>query len=159
MCFSRSGLLPDISSVSICQLSAMPAEVLRLHLANHHLITTGTKITMARRLFDAIHSASSTITAKPFGASGTVIKSCHTIICLPTTINSHQLGTSIFSVAQHNPIITLPITLAAPVTHVPPLHPQENEDALSTVSDVPPPATTRPCQRTDSSLLLPPVPT
>ena len=59
--------------------------------------------------------------------------------------------------AQHNPIVTLPTTLTAPVTHVPPLHPQENE----TASDVPPPATTRPCQHTDSSLsrLLPPVPT
>ena len=47
------------------------------------------------------------------------------------------------------------------MTHVPPIHPQENEDALSTASDVPPPATTRPCQHTDLSLslLLPPVPT
>ena len=59
---SRSGPLPDISSTSIRQLSAMPAEVLRLHLVNHHLITTGTKFTMGRRLFDAIHSASSAIT-------------------------------------------------------------------------------------------------
>ena len=40
----------------------MPAAVLRLHLANHHLITTGTKATMARRLFDAIHGTSSAIT-------------------------------------------------------------------------------------------------
>ena len=61
--------------------------------------------------------------------------------------------------AEHNPIVTQPTTLTAPVTHVPPLHPQENEDALSTASDVPPPATTKPCQRTDSSLLLSLVPT
>ena len=48
------------------------------------------------------------------------------------------------------------------MTHIPPIHSQEtNEDALSTASDVPPPATIRPPQRTDSSqsLLLPPVPT
>ena len=92
--------------------------------------------------------------AKPFDASGTVIKSCHTIICLPTAINSHQLSTPNFSLAQHNPVVTLPTTLTAPVTHVPPLHPQENENALSTASDVPPPATTRPRQHTDSSLSL-----
>ena len=51
----RSVPLADISTASIRQLTAMPAAVLRLHLANHHLITTGTKATMARRLFDAIH--------------------------------------------------------------------------------------------------------
>ena len=36
---SRSGPLPDISSESICQPLAIPAEVLHLHLANYHLIT------------------------------------------------------------------------------------------------------------------------
>ena len=40
--------LPDMSSLSIHQLTALPAEVLCLHLANHHLTTTGTKATMAR---------------------------------------------------------------------------------------------------------------
>ena len=58
----RSVPLADISTASIRQLTAMPAAVLRLHLANHHLITTGTKATMARRLFDAIHGTSSAIT-------------------------------------------------------------------------------------------------
>ena len=43
----RSGPLPDISSLLICQLTALPAEVLHLHLANHHLTTTGTKATTA----------------------------------------------------------------------------------------------------------------
>ena len=61
-CASCSGPLPDISTASIHQLSAMPAEVLHLHLANYHLITTDTKITMACQLFDAIHSASSATT-------------------------------------------------------------------------------------------------
>ena len=230
-CASRSGPLPDISSASIRQLSVMPAKVLRLHLANHHLITTGTKITMARRLFDAIHSVSSAITT-PITITGTSSASITTSTpaSMLTTVSSPSASTpqtlslssasstptqlpaisggftptqlstvlhllsqalqqnplvpvvqssnpaiqssvspppliptssapSIFSMAQYNPIVTLPTTLAAPVTHVPPPHPQENEDALSTASDVPPPATTRPSQRTDSSLLLPPVPT
>ena len=61
----HSGPLPDISSLSICQLNPLPAEVLRLHLANHHLTTTGTKATMARQLFEAIHSASSATTISP----------------------------------------------------------------------------------------------
>ena len=57
--------LPDISSSSIPQLTALPVQVLRLHLANHHLTTTGTKATMARRLFEAIHSASCATTTSP----------------------------------------------------------------------------------------------
>ena len=56
---SRSEPLPNISTASIRQLTVMPAEVLRLHLANYHLITTDTKAAMARRLFDAIQNSSS----------------------------------------------------------------------------------------------------
>ena len=228
---SRLGPLPDISSASIHQLSAMPAKVLRLHLANHHLITTGTKITMARWLFDAIHSVSSAITTpitiigtSPASITTSTPESMLTTVSSPSASTPQTLSLSsasstptqlpaisggftftqlstvlqllsqalqqnplvpvvqssnpaiqssvspspliptssalpIFSMAQHNPIITLPTTLAAPVTHVPPLHPQENEDALSTTLDVPPPATTRPSQRMNLSLLLPPVPT
>ena len=44
---SRPGLLPDTFTASIHQLTALPVEVLYLHLANHHLITIGTKAKMA----------------------------------------------------------------------------------------------------------------
>ena len=51
MCLSASvvhvqDLLPNISTTSISQLTALPAEVRRLHLSNH-LTTTGTKAVMA----------------------------------------------------------------------------------------------------------------
>ena len=77
-------------------------------------------------------------------------------------ISASSSAPPIFSTAQLNPVVTLPTTLTTSVTHIPPIHSQEtNEDALSTASDVPPPATIRPPQRTDSSqsLLLPPAPT
>ena len=40
----------------------LPTEVLHLHLASCHLVTTGTKAAMARWLFDAIHKSNSTAT-------------------------------------------------------------------------------------------------
>ena len=62
---SCSGPLPDISTASIRQLTALPAEVLLLHLSNYHLTTTDTKAVMARQLFDAIHTVSSITTTSP----------------------------------------------------------------------------------------------
>ena len=54
------------------------------------------------------------LSQKPFSANVTLIKSCHTIINLLTTINSHQLSTSnFFNSPVHNPIVTLP----TPLTH------------------------------------------
>ena len=45
----------DISLANIAQLTRLPAERLRQHLSTRHLMTTGTKVTMARRLYQAIH--------------------------------------------------------------------------------------------------------
>ena len=38
------------------QLARLTAEVLRLHLASRHLVTTGTKAAMAQWLYDVIHA-------------------------------------------------------------------------------------------------------
>ena len=57
---SHSGPLPN---ASIYELTALPAEVLHLHLSNHHLTTTSTKVIMARKLFSAIYTYSSVTTA------------------------------------------------------------------------------------------------
>ena len=37
------------------QLASLPAEVLHLHLTSHHLVTSGPKATMAKRLYDALN--------------------------------------------------------------------------------------------------------
>ena len=42
--------LLDVHRCSVEQLNRLPAEVLRLHLLSKHLITTGTKVVMARSL-------------------------------------------------------------------------------------------------------------
>ena len=48
---------------SIAQLTKLPAEILRLHLSSRHLVSTGTKSAMARRLYNSIHlSAASSST-------------------------------------------------------------------------------------------------
>ena len=73
----------------------------------------------------------------------------------------HISSPPIFSVAQHNPVITQPATLTTTISHAPPLHTQEtNEDALSSASDVLPPAAQMLSGHVDPSLSLslPPVP-
>ena len=76
---SRSGQLPDVSTASVRQLTALPAEVLRLHLANHHLVTTGTKTAMAQQLFDALHTTtSSTPTSLPNQSAAPVVVTTQT---------------------------------------------------------------------------------
>ena len=45
----------DINGYSGEQLAHLPAEVLRLHLASRHLVTSGSKATMAKRLYDALN--------------------------------------------------------------------------------------------------------
>ena len=62
----------DIHRCSVEQLTRLPAEVLRLHLLSKHLITTGTKAVMARRLYHAIHNideASSIVSTQPSSAT------------------------------------------------------------------------------------------
>ena len=50
-----SGQVSDISTATVAELTRLPAEVLRIHLSSQHLVTTGQKITMARRLYKALH--------------------------------------------------------------------------------------------------------
>ena len=47
----------DVMQASITQLNRLPAAILRLHLSTHHLVCTGTKAMMARRLYESIHQA------------------------------------------------------------------------------------------------------
>ena len=54
---SANPAIPDVMNASITQLTRLPAEVLRLHLTSRHLVSTGTKATMAHRLYQAIHHA------------------------------------------------------------------------------------------------------
>ena len=50
-------LNPDVMQATITQLTRLPSEILRLHLSARQLVSTGTKATMARRLYEAIHPA------------------------------------------------------------------------------------------------------
>ena len=45
----------DVMQATIAQLTRLPSEILRLHLSARQLVSTGTKATMARRLYEAIH--------------------------------------------------------------------------------------------------------
>ena len=45
---------PDIGGLTLPELKALPAEVLRLHLSNHNLVTTGSVAAMASRLHSAL---------------------------------------------------------------------------------------------------------
>ena len=50
-----SGQVSDINTATVAELTRLPAEVLQLHLSSRHLVTTGQKTTMARRLYKALH--------------------------------------------------------------------------------------------------------
>ena len=45
----------DVNGRSVKQLARLPAEVLHLHLASCHLVTSGPKATMAKHLYDAVN--------------------------------------------------------------------------------------------------------
>jgi len=45
----------------VAQLARLTAKILRLHLASHHLLTTGMKATMAQRLHDTIHAPDASV--------------------------------------------------------------------------------------------------
>ena len=47
----------DISAFTLAQMARLPAKSLRQHLSSRHLNSTGTKNTMAKRLYDNIHSS------------------------------------------------------------------------------------------------------
>ena len=136
---SRSGPLPDISTASIRQLTALPAEVLCLHLSNSHLTTTGTKAVMARRLFDAIYTVSSIsttsltnlltssatmTTSNSQSSPGNVLSSSSpSTSTLPSAINPAQLSTLLQLLSQtlqQNPFLMTQQT-SAPATLPPQL--------------------------------------
>ena len=50
----------DVTGYSVKQLTRLSAEVLCLHLASRHLITSGSKAIMAKRLYDVLHPSSTT---------------------------------------------------------------------------------------------------
>ena len=52
----KSSTDQDITQASVAQLPKLTAKILRLDLVSQHLLTTGTKATMAQRLYDAIHT-------------------------------------------------------------------------------------------------------
>ena len=52
---SRSShTIPDLLNAMVEQLTRLPAEVLRLHLSSRHLVTTGNKAILARRLYQVL---------------------------------------------------------------------------------------------------------
>ena len=53
---SSSSADQDLTQAIIVRLARLMAEVLRLHLASRHLVTTGTKAAMAQWLYDVIHA-------------------------------------------------------------------------------------------------------
>ena len=55
----------DINGCSVTELARLSAEVLRLHLASCHLVTSGSKATMAKRLYDALNPPTTLLAAPP----------------------------------------------------------------------------------------------
>ena len=103
---------PDVTVAFIAQLTKLPLEILRLHLSSHHLVSTGTKAAMARRLYDSIHpsaASSSTLAtsttqfsmtpaastiqptttpAQPFPSIPLLLQSIATILPIPQSVAS-----------------------------------------------------------------------
>ena len=48
----------DIATMPRAELSRLPIEVLRLHLQDRHLVTTGNKATLSKRLYTSLHPQS-----------------------------------------------------------------------------------------------------
>ena len=108
---SASSVYRKPGSVS-CSFISM----LRLHLSNYHLTTTGTKAVMARRLFDVIHTVSSISTTSPTNlltssatmttsnsqsSPGYVLSSSSpSTSTLPSAINPAQLSTLLQLLSQ-----------------------------------------------------------
>ena len=102
-----SGRVPDISSASVAELTRLPAEVLRLHLSSRHLITTGKKATLARRLHEALHLTVPATTANS-ASSVTVPPPTST----QASINSSMLATeTVTSTTNSSTITDLPPAL------------------------------------------------
>ena len=99
----------DISLANIAQLTRLPAERLRQHLSTRHLVTTGTKATMARQLYQAIHQPP--ITQIPTSDSTYLLRQqLSPPPSLPATQQSFALPTTMHTVAALQQPITLQST-------------------------------------------------
>ena len=99
----------DISLANIAQLTRLPAERLRQHLSTRHLVTTGTKTTMARRLYQAIHQPP--ITQIPTSDSTYLLRQqLSPPLSLPATQQSFALPPTMHSVAALQQPIALQST-------------------------------------------------
>ena len=91
---SSQSLLLDVHCCTIDQLTRLPAKVLRLHLSSRHLVTSGNKSVMAKRLYHALHNAdhsSSIVTTTPppvptSPTSTTTLCRSTTALSIPSTI-------------------------------------------------------------------------
>ena len=99
----------DISLANIAQLTRLPAERLRQHLSTRHLVTTGTKATMARRLYQAIHQPP--ITQIPTSDSTYLLRQqLSPPLSLPATQQSFALPPTMHTVAALQQPIALQST-------------------------------------------------
>ena len=99
----------DISLANIAQLTRLPAERLRQHLSTRHLVTTGTKATMARRLYQAIHQPP--ITPIPTSDSTYLLRQqVSPPLSLPATQQSFALPPTMHTVAALQQPIALQST-------------------------------------------------
>ena len=112
----------DIHRCSVEQLTRLPAEVLRLHLSSKHLITTGTKAVMARRLYRAIHNIDETspiVSTQPSSS---------------TTTSATTASPPITTQSSVPPRTSVPAALALPTTSSPGSHTTSLSDVAARVS-------------------------
>ena len=99
----------DISLANIAQLTRLPAERLRQHLSTRHLVTTGTKAMMARRLYQAIYQPP--ITQIPTSDSTHLLRQqLSPPLSLPATQQSFALPPTMHTVAALQQPIALQST-------------------------------------------------
>ena len=161
---SLSAVPPDISQYLIARLARLPAEVLRLHLSSQQLVTSGSKVVMAKRLHDALHAhgaidATSLLSLPTVTATSTetvtATSTADLFAALPPALQA-QLSTIVAQFLQHatlnatppgtpppstiqpvNPPVTLPPATEAQLASLPSLttqFPQHTADNLSPVS-------------------------
>ena len=102
-CRSSSTNTPpaDVDGRSVEQLPRLPTKVLRLHLASHHLVTSGPKATIAKHLYDAVNPSTinnsddvsrSQVTPPPSTLSKNTSPSMSQLTALPSAALQAQLS-------------------------------------------------------------------
>ena len=61
----------NITRMSQAELGRLPIEVLRLHLQDQHLVTTGNKATLSKRLYTSLHAVTPRIAPAPTSTTNT----------------------------------------------------------------------------------------